>query len=113
MRCKEERIASSIVARSQIVKTCHMNGGACDFHIDESVFVQDGGYSYQNLEGDVAGFVDDVNRELSPFGLQCDCSLVKFRVNHDLLVFSYDQTATVADEAMKEKIRTNEWILEE
>ncbi len=113
MKDKEERIARSIAARSQIVKKCFMNGGKCDFHVEESTFVSDGEYSCSELESDVDGFVDDVNGEMSIFGLQCNRSNVKIGINNNLLVFVYDQNAVVVSEEAMERIRTSKWIIEE
>ena len=109
-----DKIAKKIVARSQILKKCFVNNGICDLHIEESAFVHDGEYSYTNLEADVNGFLFDVNRELSIFGITVPtCEGIKFRVDNDLLVFLYDQKNVVADDAVIEKIRINEWIIEE
>ena len=112
MKGIEDRIAKGIVARSQIVKKCFVNGKQCDFHVEESSYLRDGEYACSELEKDIDGFIEDVNREVSMFGLQCNRSNVKFGVSNDLLVFVYDQKAVVGEDAM-ERIRTSEWIIEE
>jgi hypothetical protein len=113
MKGIEDRIAKSIIARSQIVKKCFVNGKQCDFHVEESSFVQDGGYTCSELEKDIDGFIEDVNREVSMFGLQCGRSNVRFGISNDLLVFAYDQKAVAVSEDAMERIRTSEWIIEE
>lgn len=113
MKGIEDRIAKSIVARSQIVKKCFVNGKQCDFHVEESSYLRDGEYTCSELEKDIDGFIEDVNREVSMFGLQCNRSNVKFSVSNDLLVFVYDQKEVVVGEDAMERIRTSEWIMEE
>lgn len=111
MKGIEDRIAKSIIARSQIVKKCFVNGEQCDFRVEESSFVQDGEYTCSELEKDIDGFIEDVNREVSMFGLQCDRSNVRFGISNGLLVFTYDQKAVVVSEDAMERIRTSEWIM--
>ena len=113
MKRIEDRIARNIVARSQIVKKCFVNGNQCDFHVEESSYLMDGEYTCSELEKDIDGFIEDVNREVSMFGLQCDRSNVRFGIFNGLLVFTYDQKAVVVGEDAMEKIRTSEWIMEE
>ena len=113
MKGIEDRIAKSIIARSQIVKKCFVNGEQCDFHIEESSYLRDGEYTCSELEKDIDAFIEDVNREVSMFGLQCDRSNVRFGISNGLLVFTYDQKAVVVSEDAMERIRTSEWIIEE
>lgn len=66
-----------------------------------------------SLRKDIDGFIEDVNREVSMFGLQCNRSNVRFGISNDLLVFAYDQKAVVVSEDSMERIRTSELIIEE
>lgn len=50
MKGIEDRIVKNIIALGQIVKKCFVNGESCDFHVEESSFVQDGGYTCSELE---------------------------------------------------------------
>ena len=113
MKRIEDRIARQIAARSQILKKCFVNGDTCNFHIEESSYVQDCEYTCSELESDIDGFVADVNREMSQFGFQCDRSCVRIGVDNDLVVFVYDQKAVVVNEEAMERIRTSEWVIEE
>lgn len=113
MKDRISTISRRICARSQIFKKCYRNGTQCDLHIEESAYVKDGEYTFANLEQDIIGFEMDVNRELSPIGMQCDRNSIKFRVDNDLLVFVYDKIAVSIDDETLEKIKTSEWIMEE
>ena len=50
MKGIEDRIVRSIVARSQIVKKCFVNGEQCDFHVEESSYLRDGEYNKYMLD---------------------------------------------------------------
>lgn len=110
-----ERIAKQVVARSQIFKKCVKSGGLCNMHIDESICLEEKTYDYPKLVADVDGFAFDVEREMNAVcGLHCDKGLIHFGIDHgnDLLLLSYDFMVP-ADDATVEKIRMNEWMLEE
>ena len=113
MKRIKDRIAKSIVAGRQNAKTWFVKGETCDFHIEESSYLRDGEYTCSELEKDIDGFIEDVNREVSMFGLQCNRSNVRFGIFNGLLVFTYDQKAVVVGEDAMERIRTSEWIMEE
>ena len=107
------RIARSITARSQIVKRCVLNDGMCNLSVEESLYVEGNGYNYSSLNEDVDGFMTDVERELSPLGVHdFNRGNVMLRVENDLLVMVYER-GIVKDDFVMEKIKTNEWIIEE
>lgn len=112
---KFTRIAKNMVARSQITKSCSINGGTCRLVIDESIYLQESMYCFENLCNDIRGFVYDTNRELACIcNAKCSSNEVILTVDkaNSLLNLGYECNIA-GDDANKEAIMTNEWVVEE
>ena len=111
-----ERVAKRIVGRSQMDKTCTVNGDSLVLRIEESIFIQFDAYRLDKLDADANGFQQDVDMEMVVIGCgaRCEHDEINIRVDKEsnLFVFSYEFTLP-NDGVLLESVKTHEWLVKE